>query len=338
MLRSRPNVCYASGTLIRTTRGDVAVEALEVGDLVVTASGARRPIKWLGHRDTACARHPEPRKVWPVRVAAGALGGGLPYADLWLSPGHALCLDDVLYPVRALVHGDLIEQVEQDHVTYWHVELDSHDILIANGVQAESYLDTGNRSAFDNAPGVVDLHPDFEPRFTERFCRPYAESGPLVAAARYRLFGAAQTPATPTVHLVADGLVLTPARCGNTLTFVVPERTLQLRLASPSRRANGADVRTLGVLIGSIVIETSAGRHDITLDDPRLFAGFHDVERTSAGSWRWTDGAALFSPDGQFLLTWERVPKLHIWDPKSGRLLHTLDHVDRIEMRFFTPR
>ncbi len=301
-------VCYASGTLIRTTRGDIPVEALRIGDLAVTASGAHRPIKWLGHRDTDCARHPEPRKVWPVRVRAGALGGGLPYADLWLSPGHAVCVDDVLFPARALIHGDLIAQVKLEQVVYWHVELDSHDILIANGAPSESYLDTGNRSAFDNAPGAVDLHPDFDAKLTESFCRPYAESGPLLTAARHRLFKTGRTTATPPVHLVVDGLMVAPARHGSTLTFVVPAGAREVRLASPSRRADGGDLRMLGVLINAVFIETDKGRHDIALDDLRLFAGFHAIEQTAAGTWRWTDGAAHFSSrlwadaDGPFVM------------------------------------
>ena len=308
--------CYVSGTLIRTARGDVAVEHLAVGDLVVTASGARRPIRWLGHRDTDCLRHPQPRKVWPVRVAAGALGAGLPYADLWLSPGHALCLqalnkDEMLIPVRCLVQGEAVMQVERERVTYWHVELDSHDILIANGVPAESYLDTGNRRAFDNAPGIVDLHPDFEAQSADGFCRPLVESGPLLSAARLKLYGAAKPVARTSspVHMIADGTVLHGMIGDDQAVFVVPAGTRDLRLVSSSFQAQAPDIRTLGVVIGSLAIE-AANRpsRTVAMDDPCLFAGFHEIETCDAGIWRWTDGEAHFAPslwagiDGAFIL------------------------------------
>ncbi len=319
--------CYASGTLIRAARGgvvaDVAVERLAVGDLVVTAGGARRPVRWLGHRATDCLRHPEPRKVWPVRVRAGALGAGLPTTDLWLSPDHALCLragdrDEVLIPVRHLVDGGAIAQVEADTVTYWHVELDGHDILIANGAPAESYLDTGNRAAFDDASGVVDLHPDFAasqaPRPAAGFCRPLVESGPLLSAARAGLRGALQATVGAAggdpIWLVADGRVVRGLVEARAARFIVPAGTRDLRLASPTRTPSetdsppgadllpgatlppGADLRRLGVAINGIAIEADGFTTPVALDDPGLFAGFHAIERNGDGTWRWSDGEA----------------------------------------------
>jgi hypothetical protein len=305
--------CFASGTLIRTVRGDVAVEALAIGDLVVTASGAHRPIRWLGHRTIDCARHPEPRKAWPVRVAAGALGAGLPYADLWLSPAHAICLqasdkDEVFIPVRCLVHGDAVAQVERDTVTYWHVELDTHDILISNGAPSESYLDTGNRSSLDSASGIIDFHPDLEPRYTTGFCRPYVESGPLLSAARARLFGAAAAPVSEPIHMLADGIVLRGMVGAYEAVFLVPAGTRDLRLVSSTFRADGADIRRLGLNINALRIEDMSFARDIALDDAALFAGFHDLEAEGPRRWRWTDGDAHFAPslweglEGAFIL------------------------------------
>ncbi len=310
-------VCFCSGTLIRTVRGDVAVEALRIGDLVVTEAGAHRAIRWLGHRRTNCAAHPMPETVWPYRVRAGTLGEGLPYADLWLSPGHSLCLDDVLLPVRALAHGDLVSQVAVDEVTYWHVELDSHDILFANGAASESYLDTGNRNGFDNAPyGARQLHPDFEPLTTVDFCRPYIASGPVLSRLRARLFEAKSRPqAVPQaalgLHLIADGAVLLPVHGENDVTFLVPTTSRELRLVSPSFAPPHPDERTLGVLIGTITLRDSRAERAsrvVALDDPALVAGFHPTEVTDGGTWRWTDGNAHFGADlwsgfnGSFLL------------------------------------
>ncbi len=304
--------CYCSGTLIRTVRGDVAVEALQVGDLVVTDTGAHRAIRWLGHRSTNCAAHHTPRNVWPYRVRAGALGDGLPYADLWLSPDHSLCLDDVLLPVRTLAHGDLIRQVEVDEVTYWHVELDSHDIVFANGAASESYLDTGNRNAFENTScGTRQLHPDFEPLRTVDFCRPYITSGPVLSRLRAQLFKTeAATQAATGLHLVADGAVLLPVQGPNEATFLVPAGVREVCLTSPSF-ASYPDERTLGVLISTITLHDSRAERAsrvVALDDPALYAGFHATEVTEAATWRWTNGNAHLGADlwsgfdGAFLL------------------------------------
>jgi hypothetical protein len=88
-----------------------------------------------------------------VRVVAGAFGGGLPGRDLWLSPDHAVLVGEVLIPIRYLVNGATIVQVAVDAVTYWHVELERHEVIVAEGLPCESYLDTGNRGAFE--PGGV---------------------------------------------------------------------------------------------------------------------------------------------------------------------------------------
>ena len=94
--------CFRAGTRILTERGEVAVETLRVGDLVRTVLGeAAAPIVWIGRRHVDCARHPKPRKVWPVRVAAGAFGPGRPHTDLFLSPDHAVYVNAGADPGRS---------------------------------------------------------------------------------------------------------------------------------------------------------------------------------------------------------------------------------------------
>jgi collagen type I/II/III/V/XI/XXIV/XXVII alpha len=158
--------CFAAGTRILTATGEVAVEQLCVGDRVVTLLGGRlEPIVWLGHRYVDCARHPCPAVVWPIRVAADALANGVPHRDLWLSPQHAVVLrtngQTVLVPVRHLLNGTTIAQVPRASVVYWHVELASHDAIVADGLPAETYLDTGNRTDFANGAPAVTMHPTF---------------------------------------------------------------------------------------------------------------------------------------------------------------------------------
>jgi hypothetical protein len=159
--------CFRAGTRLLTASGEVAVEALAPGDMVVTLSGHRRPVRWIGHRRVDCRTHPQPGKILPVRVRAGAFGVGKPRRDLYLSPDHAVFAEGdgegVLIPIRLLVNGTTIAQAAAEEVTYYHVELASHDVVFAEGLAAETYLDTANRDCFDNGHGAVRLHPVFEP-------------------------------------------------------------------------------------------------------------------------------------------------------------------------------
>jgi hypothetical protein len=183
--------CYRRGTLILTDRGEAAIEHLRTGDLVRTAlTGTTQPIVWIGRRHIDCRHHPAPRKVWPVRVAAGAFADNVPHRDLWLSPDHAVLLSGVLIPIRHLRNGRTVAQEPMDDVTYYHIELARHDVLLAEGLPAESYLDTGDRGSFENG-GVVALHPEFSARrenaariWEARGCAPLIVSGPRLDAAR----------------------------------------------------------------------------------------------------------------------------------------------------------
>jgi len=126
------------------------VERLREGDRILTAAGETKSISWIGHRLLDCRRHAKPRDVWPVRVRAGAFGDAAPWRDLWLSPDHAVFVDGVLIPIKHLINDISIEQVPVCEVRYYHVELARHEVLLAEGLPCESYLDTGNRSNFSN--------------------------------------------------------------------------------------------------------------------------------------------------------------------------------------------
>ena len=181
--------CFAAGTGIATTRGLVPVECIHPGDRVCTVLGGdTAEVIWVGRREVDCARHPNPAAVWPVRVSAHAFGRGMPASDLVLSPDHAVYVDRVLIPIRLLINGHTVRQELVDRVSYHHIELAQHDVLLANGMPAESYLDTGDRARFSNGSGVVALHPDFSARSWEmRGCAPLVQTGPVLAAVRKRL-------------------------------------------------------------------------------------------------------------------------------------------------------
>ncbi len=84
-------------------------------------------------------------------MRAEAFAPGIPQRELFLSPDHAVAIDGVLIPIRYLVNGRTVLPVPRDHVHYFHVELARHDILLAENLPCESYLDTGNRADFENA-------------------------------------------------------------------------------------------------------------------------------------------------------------------------------------------
>ena len=151
--------CFAAGTRILTARGEVPVEALIVGDEVVTVEGATLPIHWIGTRHVDCMRHSAPQSILPVRVAADAFGPGLPARSLDLSPDHAVFAADVLIPVKHLINGRSVMQTTVPEVTYYHIELSKHAVILAEGLPAESYLETGDRAAFDGGHAAMMLHP-----------------------------------------------------------------------------------------------------------------------------------------------------------------------------------
>ena len=186
--------CFAEGTRIATARGEVAVEDLRVGDLVVTPHGnaALQPVVWIGRSTVNVARQRNRALAAPILIKAGALADGVPCRDLRVSPEHAMFLDGHLVPARLLVNGtSIVQELWCPEVTYWHVELPSHGLLVAEGAVSESYFDDGNRKHFDNY-GITTLFKDFESergnrRYAEAACYPLLLEGAALDRLRGRL-------------------------------------------------------------------------------------------------------------------------------------------------------
>jgi hypothetical protein len=125
-------------------------EDLRTGMLVQTARGLL-PVRWLGRSDIS-TRFADTQRILPIRICAGALGGGLPARDLLLSPDHAILMDDVLVQASALVNSTTIrrERNVPERFSYYHVELATHELLLAEGVAAESFVDNADRRHFAN--------------------------------------------------------------------------------------------------------------------------------------------------------------------------------------------
>ena len=145
--------CFATGTRIATPDGDKPIEMLRAGDLVLTHDGRAVPVIWRAWQSIVNPRNLSVGRG-PVRIEAGALGPDLPNAPLTVTADHALLFDDMLINAGTLVNGTTIRLLPlaglPARFNYWHVELENHECVVANGVPAESFIDYVGRSGFDN--------------------------------------------------------------------------------------------------------------------------------------------------------------------------------------------
>ncbi|GAA5618861.1 Hint domain-containing protein [Brucella anthropi] len=154
--------CLLKGTLIETPNGPVAVETLSVGDLVTTACGETRPVKWVGWQSCRKGGTQWNESVMPIRVKRYAIDSKTPQRDLYLSPNHALLIDGVLIRAKDLVNGQSIARVSMDTtIDYYNIVLDSHDAVLAEGAAVETYLMRGDSyKGFTNFAEYQELYPD----------------------------------------------------------------------------------------------------------------------------------------------------------------------------------
>jgi hypothetical protein len=146
-------VCYLRGTHIRTPEGERRIEELKIGDQVVTLSGGSRPIKWIGRQRFKKISERWPSDFEPIRINRFALDEGTPHRDLYLSRNHAVYIDGVLIPAHYLVNGLSITRCvpdDTDVIEYLHIELETHEVIFAEGATAETLQISNNRDRFDN--------------------------------------------------------------------------------------------------------------------------------------------------------------------------------------------
>jgi Hint domain-containing protein/uncharacterized protein DUF4347 len=292
--------CFCAGTRILTENGERPVESLKIGDRLMTLSGEAKPIRWIGRRAYSGSFIAGKRNVLPVRIMAGALGDGTPVRDLWVSPGHALYIDGVLVQCEHLINGATIVQAEAvDTVEYFHLELDAHDVIVAEGAPTESYVECDNRMMFGNAAGYAGLYPD-DNRPSFAYCAPRPKWGSdelvairaaLLARAEARGYGLREDP---DVHLLVDGEILRPQHVvGWSYRFAVPAGAGTVRLASRSAvpaevSARSRDRRRLGIAVRNLVLSAPDIAITVSHQHAALSEGFWKAEAAH----RWTDGCA----------------------------------------------
>ncbi len=173
--------CFTPGTMIKTPRGEIAVEKLKVGDVVLTLDNGPQTIRWIGERqlsiaDLTCNRH-----FQPVVITKDALGENVPDRDLTVSPEHRMLISSprlqilfdkaaALIPARGLRNGTTIRSVTvSEQVSYFHILFDQHEIIFANGAPAESLhvddraLSLSQEAARDE---ILALFPELKGRAT----------------------------------------------------------------------------------------------------------------------------------------------------------------------------
>lgn len=156
--------CFLRGTLVLTPAGEVPVERLAIGDMVVTAEGAR-PIKWIGRSSHSARFLGRAPKIVPVRFHVGSLGPNVPSRDLYVSHDHAMFIDGVFVDASQLVNG---VNVTRDFpggrmVDYFHLEFETHAVVYSHGAASESYVNHDNRAMFHNAAEYVALYGEDTP-------------------------------------------------------------------------------------------------------------------------------------------------------------------------------
>ncbi|GBR51735.1 hypothetical protein CSR02_16105 [Acetobacter pomorum] len=315
-------VCFLSGSMIRTAKGDVAVEDIQIGDEVVAFDWQNNreissPVVWVGKAHaTAHAGLANDEAGYPVRILKDAIADGVPYKDMLITPEHCLFFEGKFVPARMLVNGvSIFYDKSITSYDYYHVETAQHSVITADGMLTESYLDTGNRRAFRQVGKVATLNGKartwaddaaaplcvdrafVEPLFRQLELRENNVNGGQVVEV-----APAQTT-DPDLHLMTQtGASIRPMRVqGDKYSFMLPPNTKSVRIVS--RASRPADVigpfvddrRYMGVAVADVRVQTARKLQVITAHlQASKPAGWHDTDWKGCA---WTNGDAVLPLD-----------------------------------------
>lgn len=297
--------CFLTGTMLATPSGETAVESLIAGDLVlVMEDGIRvaRKLTWVGSGKMNTADFGNRTEAYPVRIRKDAFAPDMPSRDLLVTPEHCILTEFGLTPVRMLVNGaSILVERSLPAYAFFHVELATHGILLAEGLATESYLNTGNSGLFADGAANIALHD------APVMAAPLAVVRALVEPVWQRLaeragdlgltgsIGIVAVTDQADLRLLLDTGVELSACAHDTQRsmFLIPRNARATRLLSrtivPSESIGPFldDRRTLGVAIERLVIWNDLEETVIPASELRL-SGWHDLE----GDSRWTNGNA----------------------------------------------
>ncbi len=310
--------CFLVGSMIRTSKGEVAVEDVQIGDVLSVFDWRNnaeisRAVTWVGNQKVVVRGGlPDDEAGYPVRVLKDAIADGVPYKDMLITPEHCLFFEESFVPVRMLVNGrSIFYDKTITSYTYYHVETESHSVIWADGVLTESYLDTGNRSSFKQHGNLAVLGGGREKSWEKdggaslTVARNFVE--PLFRAIDQRAEvarvewkkGQPVLTEDADMHLVTEaGATIRQVReHDGYIMFMIPASVEKVRIISKASRPTDVigpfvdDRRQLGVAIGEITLFESGRRVSVTshLADTEV-EGWHGLEGTEA---RWTTGNAV---------------------------------------------
>jgi len=318
-------VCFLTGSMIKTLKGEIAVEDICIGDQVLTFDWKLNKeipstIRWVGSKTIKVnSTLMDDEAGYPVRIVKNAIAEGIPYKDLLITAEHSLFFEDKLIPVRMLVNGySIYYDYSITDYTYYHIETDRHSVIWADGMLTETYLDTGNRSQFKQHGNYVLFSPVYTPKQWEQDAaaalgveRHIVE--PLYQEITQRAIEmglkSMQTKKhftqNPNLHLITqDGLAIQPmSNYKGQYTFCLPDGDIEyVYLVSRASRESdiiGAFIDNrhyFGVLVGDINILAVDQMNNV-----RFTSITNHLSRDKLSGWhavgndfcRWTDGKAL---------------------------------------------
>ncbi|NVN36979.1 Hint domain-containing protein [Komagataeibacter swingsii] len=309
-------VCFLPGSMISTPSGAVAVEDIRENDEVMALVNDRmipRRVTWAGKAQaTVRMGLPDDEAGYPVRILHNAIADGVPCKDMLITAEHCLFLDGRFIPARMLVNGrSIFHDRSITSYDYYHIETEEHSVIMADGMLTESYLDTGNRRAFQqdghviriggkicdwahDAAAPLGISQDFvEPVFRQIEAR-------AIAAGRENVSGAPALSDDPALYLLTEtNTVIRQIRAANGFVFfMIPPGVQDVRIMSRTSRPSDIigpyvdDRRQLGVLVKDIkLFEGNAIRAITTHLAQHTPTGWHDgVCAPHNAPCRWTDG------------------------------------------------
>ncbi|MGF1275701.1 Hint domain-containing protein [Acetobacter pasteurianus] len=317
--------CFLAGSMIRTTKGDVAVEDMQIGDEVVAYDWQNnkditRPVIWVGKAHTTVRPElTDDEAGWPVRILKDAIADGVPYKDMLITAEHCLFFKGSFVPVRMLVNGvSIFYDKSITSYNYYHVETEQHPVITADGMLTESYLDTGNRASFRQEGKVVRIGGTVKTWAEDAgapLCVDRAFVEPLFRALEWRENDVAgcrvpmetvELTSNPDLHLITEtGATIRPIRhSGQQYSFMLPPDTKSVRIVSRASRPADTigpfvdDRRYMGVAVADVRLVCARKSYDITAHlQTEKPAGWHDTDWTDCA---WTNGNATL-PLGEHL-------------------------------------
>ena len=141
---------FGPGTHLMTTDGEVPVEWLATGDRLITRDHGAQKVLWIGRSKVSVEDMVGNPEMVPCAIDAGALGANCPTHDTTLSPQHHVLLagyqvelhtgtGEAFAVAKHLVDGAAMRRAEvMGEITYTHVLLAQHEVILANGLWVES--------------------------------------------------------------------------------------------------------------------------------------------------------------------------------------------------------